>query len=78
MDLETNGILNIGSYAPVVIKKLYGPTIFCDIRITASAHDCTWVIEREVCNKDGTYHWETMVEFDGQESLRLDKQEGEA
>jgi hypothetical protein len=30
-----------------IIDKLYGPTIFANLRITASIHDVAWLIERQ-------------------------------
>lgn len=34
-------------YEIVSIKKIFGPMIFMDIRITPNPKDCTWKIERK-------------------------------
>lgn len=38
---------------PVVIEKLFGPTVFGTLRITANYDRYEWVIERE--NDDGVF-----------------------
>ena len=77
MDFEPERkTLNIGSGDSVVIDKVYGPTIFCGIRITADTEDCKWVIEREFIkqDKDGNdfTYWGLVCEFDAQESIDFD------
>ena len=62
--------LNMG-YDTVTISKEYGPTIHCDVRITADPRTCTWRIEREKYNEDESVTWEIMAEFDCQESLNF-------
>jgi len=65
--------VNIGSDDTVIINKLYGPTIFCNLRITARTSDCKWVIERQVIEQDAQgndiSYYETMLEIDGQASI---------
>lgn len=31
---------------PVILEKLYGPTVFAHLRIVAKSGDCEWVIDR--------------------------------
>ncbi len=48
---ETNGKQDdqkiLCGYVPVVLMKLFGPLIFCDLRIRANAEACEWIIERQ-------------------------------
>ena len=53
------------------ISKMYGPLIFCDIRVTADFNTCSWVIERERIDKDGNTTWEEMCRFHGQERIEF-------
>ena len=34
------------SIDPVIVSKLFGPTVFKDLRITADRKECCWIIER--------------------------------
>lgn len=45
MNEETKTI-EIGSNQSVILDKLYGPTIFADLRITADTEQ-GWVVERQ-------------------------------
>jgi hypothetical protein len=38
--------LEIGPTDRVILKKIFGPTVFMDIRITQDLVTCEWVIER--------------------------------
>ncbi len=57
---------------PIVIEKLYGPTIACDLRIRFDGSD--WVIQRERTKRGAgdapeTRWFEEAARFDCQESL---------
>lgn len=61
----------------VNIEKRYGPLVFCDIRVTADADECKWIIERKRLLPDENgdmvvISWEKMSKFDGQESLNME------
>ena len=58
-------------YEKVIIDKLYGPLIFCNLRVWADPTDGEWVVERERwTTPDGiNSEWEEMLRFDCQESL---------
>jgi len=56
----------------VTIEKLYGPLIFCDVRVTADFKTCKWIVERQWIHEDNSITWEKMCEFDGQESIFFD------
>ena len=49
--------VEIGSDQTVTIDKMFGPTIFCDIRVTARLKDCKWVFEREFIKQDDDGIW---------------------
>ena len=53
---EKEKTLEIGSNDTVTIDKMFGPTIFADLRITA---DCErgWVIEREWIENGEWIEW---------------------
>lgn len=57
----------------VLITKMFGPLIFCDVQITADADTGNWIIEREWIkqDEDGNDYteWEKICEFNGQESI---------
>ena len=48
--------IEIGSFDVVTIDKLFGPTIFADLRITADPKR-GWVIEREWIDKGQFVEW---------------------
>lgn len=48
--------VEIGSFDTVIIEKMFGPTIFADLRITASVEH-GWVIERRWAENGEWYHW---------------------
>lgn len=52
--------VEIGSMDTVVIDKLFGPTIFADLRITADSDRGCWVIERMWINKGEFIEWCTI------------------
>ena len=61
----TNGItdeqvINCG-YVPIVLAKMFGPTIFADLRIRAEGRKCEWVIERR-----GSKGWAEFCRVPGQ------------
>lgn len=68
-----NHKLEIGSFDVVQIEKLFGPTIYCDLRITAKGCDAVWLIERMKITQDvegnDVTSWEKMYEIDAQESI---------
>jgi len=43
---EEKAVLEIGSGEAVTIDKMFGPTVFADLRITANT-ERGWVIERQ-------------------------------
>ena len=70
---KERGIVNISGDESLMVNKLYGPLIFCGLRITARTKDCRWIVEREVIEidkqgNDKTYY-ETILELDGQASI---------
>lgn len=47
-EIHINGnTIQVGPDAPIVIEKLYGPSIFASLRITADTETNEWIIERE-------------------------------
>ena len=66
--------IEIGSFDSVIIDKMFGPTIYCNLRIIAMGVEGKWIIEREktVNNENGEYKetvWEKVCEIDAQESI---------
>ena len=62
-------IVEIGGEKVLVIDKLFGPTVACNVRIR---HDYeNWIVEREkwTCPNGLSSEWEEMCRFDIQESL---------
>lgn len=51
--------VEIGSFDVLTIDKLFGPTIFADLRITADP-ERGWVIEREWIEKGQFVEWCTI------------------
>lgn len=56
--------------AGVIIEKLYGPTVFMDLKITLDRNKCEWVIERRTIlpcpdpeDQENTTHWQKWVEW---------------
>jgi len=63
----------VGNMDALIIDKFYGPTIMCNLRITADTRKCKWVIERQFIKQDEqgndfTY-WDLVCEVDAQESI---------
>lgn len=60
---------DIGEHV-VVLRKMFGPLIFEDLRIRAEADTCQWVIERTITidEGDGNEHeeWREVVRIEGQ------------
>lgn len=54
--------VEIGVHQSVVIDKLYGPLVMCDVRVRADFKKCQWVVERQRIreHKDGC----ASVEYD--------------
>lgn len=52
--------IEIASGDSVLIDKLFGPTIFSDLRITASIERGCWVIERKWINSGEFIEWVTI------------------
>lgn len=50
-------VCEIGSNDTVVIDKLYGPLIMANLRITACAEECCWIIEREWIETSKYIEW---------------------
>lgn len=46
MNQDEDKRIEIASGQSVVIDKLFGSTVFMDLRITANLQRCCWVIER--------------------------------
>ena len=65
--------IEIGSDEIVEIEKLFGPTIMCDIRLTACTETCEWIIERECIttdkNENDIISWVEYIRIPAQESL---------
>lgn len=65
--------VNIGGDKTVYIDKLYGPMIFCEVRVTPVVNTCTWKVERLRISQDENGNdvqtWETVCEFDAQECI---------
>jgi hypothetical protein len=71
---ETNGVIdeqaiNCG-YIPVVLQKMFGPLIFCDIRIRAHYPTCEWIVEKQITitGADGNddLKWVEVIRIPGQ------------
>ena len=62
-------------YVPVVLSKMFGPLIFCDIRIRAVPETCQWVIEVEHITKqpdgDDKVEWREHCRIEGQASIEF-------
>ena len=56
-------------YEKIILDKLFGALIFCDLRIYPNHKTCEWVIERQVIDKDSNVFWEEVYRVDGQESI---------
>ena len=56
-------------YSTIILDKLFGALIFCDLRIYPDSKTCEWVVEREVIDKDSNVSWEEMIRINGQESI---------
>jgi len=56
-------------YNKVILNKLFGATIFCDLRVWPDSNNCEWVVERQVINEAGDSFWEEIIRIDGQESI---------
>jgi hypothetical protein len=74
MDFESSRrTVNIGSNDTVYIEKMYGPTIFCKLKVTADVDTVTWRIEREWIKQDEADNdyseWEVVAEFGCQDSI---------
>lgn len=71
--------INIGGNQTIQINKEFAPLIFCNIRITPVFEKNTWKIERECIiqdkNGDDICTWETISEFDAQESIHFDNKD---
>ena len=71
---ETNGKPDnqniLCGYVPMVLMKMFGPTIFADLRVRADIETCEWIIEREV--KEG---WKEWVRIPGQLDSDFDEPE---
>jgi hypothetical protein len=52
--------IEIGSGDRVTIEKLFGPTIFADLRITADYERGCWVIERQWIETGEFIEWCTI------------------
>lgn len=49
--------IEIGSGDSVVIDKVFGPTVFANLRITADAEQGGWVIERQWIDTNEWIKW---------------------
>lgn len=61
--------VDMGSNNRIVIDKLFGSSVFMNLRITPDLEKCEWVIERETflpCEDPeypGTRHWSKWLEW---------------
>jgi len=68
-------VLEVG-YQTITIDKLFGPLVFCNLRIKADPQSGNWIIEREkiTLNDEGSETtWESVASFNGQESIEFDE-----
>lgn len=65
-------VVEIGTTDVVLIDKLYGPLVMCDLQIHVDSARGEWVISRQVLARDGTSAWETVARIDGQNSIEFD------
>ena len=72
----TEKTISIGSdltvemgYQTVILNKLYGATIFCDLKICPSSKTGDWIISRQARDSNNNIYWEEVCRIDGQESL---------
>lgn len=49
--------VHLGSDETVVLNKLFGPSVFANLRITADTKTMEWVIEREWINTGEYIPW---------------------
>lgn len=54
---EEEKTLEIGSNQSVIIDKLFGPTVFAELRITPNVERGEWVIERQRVGADFKIEW---------------------
>ena len=66
--IDEDCILEMG-YEKIILDKLFGALIFCNLRIYPNHKTCEWIIEREVINKEGDSSWEEVYRVAGQESI---------
>ena len=64
--------VEMGSHQVVVVDKLYGPLVACDVRIFVDAQAGEWVIERQHIDADNARTWSEVARFDCQESIHFD------
>jgi len=66
-------VLEVCSDTVVHIDKLFGPLIFCEVRIRADQKTADWVVEREWLESDAdgnsVCNWREVARFDGQECI---------
>ncbi len=57
-------------YVPVVLQKMFGPTIFADVRIRVEIKTCEWVVEREHTRQkesgEDECYWKEWIRIPGQ------------
>jgi hypothetical protein len=56
--------LQTGAYSRIVLNKLYGPMVFCRLRITCDIDTCEWVVERQMGSSVG--EWKEWARIPGQ------------
>lgn len=56
-------VVNVGCGQSVTVDKLYGPLIFCDVRVTALFATCEWLVERQHIE---TGQWTEVARIPGQ------------
>ena len=67
--------INVSGSNTVYIDKMFGPLIFCEVRITPDIKSGKWKIEREritATDEGDKISWEIICEFDCQESIDFD------
>lgn len=62
-------------YSKIILDKMFGPLIFCDLRIYPDSKTCEWVIERQVIDKESDVFWEEFCRIGGQESIYFHDEE---
>jgi hypothetical protein len=71
----TEHIIEIGPDDVVIIDKLYGPTVFANLRVSLDLERCEWVIQRQWVKTGEWIEWCRMPGQIGQEFTDRDGEE---